>query len=120
MWSLLALKSVVSGLLLAGLAISAPTLEDLKPRQASCNTATGRDCWTDGFDIGTDYEGSTPTGGSVSYNWEITEERDWVGPDGVTKEYVQLINGQYPGPTLFANWGDTITVTFTNSMPTNG
>jgi FtsP/CotA-like multicopper oxidase with cupredoxin domain len=56
----------------------------------------------------------------VSYNWEITEIDNWVGPDGVTKGFVQLVNGQYPGPTLRASWGDTISVTITNKMAVNG
>ena len=31
-----------------------------------------------------------------------------------------LINGQMPGPTIEANWGDTIIVHVTNSMQNNG
>jgi len=31
-----------------------------------------------------------------------------------------LINGQYPGPTIVANWGDTISITVKNSMQYNG
>lgn len=32
----------------------------------------------------------------------------------------QLINGQYPGPTIRAKWGDTIVVNVKNSMKDNG
>ncbi|KAK9423318.1 putative Laccase 1 [Seiridium unicorne] len=120
MLSLLSLKGFLSGVLLAGIALAAPATQDLDARQSTCNTASNRRCWTSNFDITTDYESSTPPGGSVSYNLEITEVRNWKGPDGVVKNYVQLINGQYPGPTLFAKWGDTITVTVKNSLPTNG
>jgi hypothetical protein len=30
------------------------------------------------------------------------------------------VNGQYPGPTIEANWGDTIRVTVTNGLTDNG
>ncbi|KAI0129781.1 laccase-1 [Xylariales sp. AK1849] len=119
--SLLSFKGLMSGLLFAGLTAAAPTAEvDLEPRASTCNTASNRQCWSDGFDITTDYEAETPPGGSVSYSWEITEHHNWQGPDGVVKDYVQLVNGQFPGPTLRADWGDDITVTITNSLPING
>ncbi|KAI1863425.1 uncharacterized protein JN550_009536 [Neoarthrinium moseri] len=120
MYSILSIRGLVSSLLLVGIALAAPASQDLEVRQASCNIPSNRRCWTSNFDITTDYEQSTPPGGSVSYNLEITEVRNWKGPDGVVKNYVQLINGQFPGPTLFAKWGDTITVNVKNSMPTNG
>jgi FtsP/CotA-like multicopper oxidase with cupredoxin domain len=123
MQSLLSLKGLVSSLLLAGLATAAPTV-DLKPRQSTCNTPTDRACWSDGFDITTDYEAATPEGAPasapVTYTLDVTEAYNWTGPDGIVKEYVQLINNQFPGPTIFANWGDNITVTVTNNLPLNG
>lgn len=124
MQSLLSLKGLASSLLLlAGLATAAPTV-DLKPRQSTCNTAADRACWADGFDITTDYEEAYPAGATaenpVHYDLEVTEVYNWVGPDGMTKNYVQLINNQFPGPTIFANWGDNITITVTNSLPYNG
>ncbi|KAK9419657.1 putative Cupredoxin [Seiridium unicorne] len=119
MQSLLSLKGLVSGLLLAGLASAIP-VEDLKPRASTCNTASDRACWQDDFSVTTDYEASTPAGTTRSYSWEVTEVENWIGPDGVEKSYVQLVNGQYPGPTLFADWGDTISVTIKNSLPVNG
>jgi FtsP/CotA-like multicopper oxidase with cupredoxin domain len=115
MQSLLSFKGLAS-LLFAGLATAACTPS--KPK--SCNTATNRACWAEGFNITTDYEESTPKGDIVSYNWEITETDNWVGPDGVTKGFAQLINGQLPGPTLRAKWGDTISVTITNKLTVNG
>lgn len=120
MLSLLSLKGLVSGLLFAGLATAAPTSELLEPRAATCNTASNRACWQTGYTVSTDYETSTPSGGSVNLNWEITEHHNWTGPDGVVKSYVQLVNGQFPGPTVRANWGDTISVTIKNSLPQNG
>jgi FtsP/CotA-like multicopper oxidase with cupredoxin domain len=116
------LRSLVSGLLFAGLAIAAPYVpSEIEPRASNCNTATNRACWIQGkYDINTDYEKATPPGSIVAYNWEITEIANWTGPDGVVKPFVQLVNGQFPGPTLHANWGDTILVTITNKMKVNG
>jgi hypothetical protein len=120
MFYLPSFKSLVAVILFVSSATAAAITQDLETRQSTCNTPSNRRCWSSNFDITTDYELSTPPGGSVTYNLEITEVRNWKGPDGVVKRYVQLINGQYPGPTIFAKWGDTITVNVKNSMPTNG
>lgn len=42
-----------------------------------------------------------------------------MAPDGVPRP-VLAVNGQYPGPTIEADWGDTITVHVTNNMQYNG
>ncbi|KAL1302280.1 hypothetical protein AAFC00_002698 [Neodothiora populina] len=42
-----------------------------------------------------------------------------MAPDG-TKRMVFAINGQYPGPTITADWGDMVSVTVKNSLPYNG
>ncbi|KAH8678384.1 laccase [Xylariales sp. PMI_506] len=114
--------STVATLLFASLAGAVPTKNLLTPRQSeSCNTATTRDCWTTGFNISTDYEVSTPTTGVTrTYDFEITQVENWVGPDGGTRPYVQLVNGEFPGPTITADWGDTIEITVTNSLPNTG
>jgi hypothetical protein len=58
------------GLLLAGLAAAAPASdlspreEDLSPRAASsCHSPSNRACWTNGFDVSTDYEAKIPKTG---------------------------------------------------------
>jgi len=33
---------------------------------------------------------------------------------------MMVFNGQYPGPAIVADWGDTIQVTVTNNLPDNG
>lgn len=119
MQSLLSLKGLVSGLLFAGFASAVP-VEEIKPGASNCNTATNRACWSNGFSVTTDYETSIPPGSIKSYSWEVTEVENFVGPDGVEKAYAQLVDGVYPGPTLFADWGDTISVTIKNSLPFNG
>lgn len=39
--------------------------------------------------------------------------------DGVARP-VMVINGQYPGPTIEANWGDTLEIHVKNSLTNNG
>jgi FtsP/CotA-like multicopper oxidase with cupredoxin domain len=53
------------------------------------------------------------TGETQSYNFVI--ERGIKAPDGVPR-HVMLINGEFPGPTIVANWGDTINVTVENRI----
>jgi hypothetical protein len=48
------------------------------------------------------------TGVTVSYNLRI--ENTTCSPDGSNARTCMLINGRYPGPTIVANWGDTIRV----------
>lgn len=56
----------------------------------------------------------SPTTGQVRpYHFHI--KRGIIAPDGYQKE-VLLINGQFPGPTIEANWGDTITVHVHNNI----
>ncbi|KAH0026884.1 multicopper oxidase, partial [Aureobasidium melanogenum] len=62
----------------------------------------------------TNYYNTTPnTGVTRYYNFEISAGR--IAPDGVFKDGI-LVNGQFPGPTIEANWGDMISVTVTNSL----
>ncbi|CAF9904739.1 hypothetical protein IMSHALPRED_000159 [Imshaugia aleurites] len=59
------------------------------------------------------YTDSPTTGKVRSYDFHIA--RGTIAPDGYQKE-VLLINGQFPGPTIEANWGDTITVHVHNNL----
>ncbi|CAD6590291.1 MAG: hypothetical protein ASARMPREDX12_004245 [Alectoria sarmentosa] len=54
-----------------------------------------------------------PWGQERSYDFTIA--RGTIAPDGYEKD-VLLINGQFPGPTIEANWGDIITVTVNNAI----
>lgn len=53
------------------------------------------------------------TGVIRSYNFTI--KRETKSPDGYSKP-VLIINGQFPGPLIEANWGDTIQVTVNNAI----
>jgi hypothetical protein len=90
-----------------------------KPPDSICtNSPLTRACWKDGFSISTNYDSTWPvTGRTVSYHLEITNAT--IAPDGLSRMGA-LINGRYPGPTIIANWGDTLKVTVKNSLKNNG
>ncbi|KAI1487645.1 multicopper oxidase [Biscogniauxia mediterranea] len=93
-----------------------PTVE-LRPR-ATCsgNTASTRTEWCD-YSIDTDYSSEAPDTGVTREYWlELTDVT--VAPDGVSRS-AMAVNGSIPGPTLFADWGDTVTVHVTNSLTTS-
>ena len=62
----------------------------------------------------------TPEGVIREYWLDLTEHDNWVGPDGVVKEKMMLYNGSFPGPVLYADWGDTFVIHLTNSLQING
>ena len=51
------------------------------------------------------------------YHLDITNTT--LAPDGFSRQ-VLVINGQIPGPTIIADWGDTLEIHVTNSMQDNG
>lgn len=48
-------------------------------------------------------------------NYHFVIERGIKAPDGVER-HVMLINGEFPGPTIVADWGDRINVTVENRI----
>ncbi|KAI5923151.1 laccase [Camillea tinctor] len=114
------LFKVVTGLLLINLATSTPTFNYLANRQSnsSCNTPENRSCWSDGFDINTDYDTNIPVGVTREYDLVITNVTSFA-PDGYAKG-AMLVNGTFPGPTIIGNWGDTFKITVHNQLSDNG
>jgi FtsP/CotA-like multicopper oxidase with cupredoxin domain len=83
------------------------------------NGALTRACWANGYSLATDFDTKWPTtGNTVRYNLEITNTT--CNLDGHGDKICMLINNQYPGPVIGANWGDMISVTVKNSLPNNG
>ena len=70
------------------------------------NSAANRALWTEGFDISTNYYKEVPDTGITREYW-FNVENTTAAPDGVEVP-VQLVNGSFPGPTITANWGDTV------------
>ncbi|CAK7232975.1 hypothetical protein SEUCBS140593_008445 [Sporothrix eucalyptigena] len=98
-----------------------PGLSTDGSQSKNCNTPSNRACWLPGFDINTDWEVKTPTTGVTRYyTFVLTEVDNYVGADGAVKKKAMLVNGQFPGPTINANWGDTISVSVINKLRTNG
>ncbi|KAL4790275.1 Cupredoxin [Aspergillus venezuelensis] len=88
-------------------------------RDLTCtNSASNRAYWSDAFDISTNYYKEVPDTGVVREYW-FNIENTTASPDGVEMP-VQLINGSFPGPTIIADWGDTVLGHVTNSIQTNG
>lgn len=55
-----------------------------------------------------------PTTGVIR-TYDFTVSRGMIAPDGYDLP-VMLVNGAFPGPTIEANWGDTIQVTVHNNI----
>ena len=90
---------------------------ELHPR-AVCdgNTATTRSQWCD-YSIDTDYwTEPVDTGVTREYWLELTDVV--VSPDGRPRS-AMAVNGSIPGPTIIADWGDTVVVHVTNSLSTS-
>lgn len=82
------------------------------------NSPLTRQCWGGGYSINTNIETTWPrTGRTVRYNLEV--QNLTLAPDGNSR-IVYGINGQFPGPTIRARWGDTLQITVKNSLTNNG
>ncbi|KAF2005811.1 multicopper oxidase [Amniculicola lignicola CBS 123094] len=64
------------------------------------------------------YQSWPSTGRIVDYQLVITNTT--CNPDGHGARLCMLINNQYPGPTITANWGDTLRITVRNQLQHNG
>lgn len=82
------------------------------------NGPNSRGCWGNGFSINTDYEKSWPNTGRV-IQYELEVKNATLSPDGTPKQML-VVNGQYPGPLIEANWGDILELTVKNSLDCNG
>lgn len=101
--------------LLAGLPVSlgAAVQKDNSANSSTCtNGPSSRSCWSDGFDISTNYYENVPDTGVTREYW-FNIENTTASPDGVEIP-VMLINGSLPGPTIFADWGDEVGTSFSS------
>ncbi|OCL07332.1 laccase-like multicopper oxidase [Glonium stellatum] len=97
--------------------IASSTTSSAAVATCSGNTASDRSVWCD-YDISTDYYTDGPdTGVIVEYWLDVTNTT--LAPDGFDR-IVLAVNGTIPGPTLEANWGDTLVIHVTNSLTNNG
>jgi len=84
---------------------AAPTISDSVLSKRCTNSATDRSCWGD-YDLSTNYYEEAPdTGVVVEYWFELVNSTSSL--DGVERNTL-TVNGTFPGPTIIANWGDTV------------
>ena len=69
------------------------------------NSAEDRSCWGD-YDISTNYYDTVPDTGVIREYW-FNIENITAAPDGIER-VVLAVNGSVPGPTIIADWGDTV------------
>lgn len=81
------------------------------------NSASDRSCWGD-YDISTNYYDVVPDTGVTREYW-FNVENGTAAPDGIERT-VLTVNGSVPGPTIIADWGDTVIVHVTNNLENNG
>ncbi|KAI9654427.1 MAG: hypothetical protein M1831_005393 [Alyxoria varia] len=92
----------------------------LEERDTACTHGPNtRSCWTSGMSIATDFDRKWPTTGQTK-SYQLTITNTTCNPDGTHERICLLFNNQYPGPTIRANWGDTIQVTVKNEVQENG
>ncbi|KAH8602219.1 putative extracellular dihydrogeodin oxidase/laccase [Bisporella sp. PMI_857] len=82
------------------------------------NSAEDRSCWSDSFDLSTNYYDEVPDTGETVEVW-LELVNTTAALDGVSRN-VLTVNGTFPGPTIIANWGDTVVVHLTNGLANNG
>ncbi|KAK8004283.1 hypothetical protein PG989_004002 [Apiospora arundinis] len=108
--------SILPFLALIRPSLSAPKTDNARLSTRSVcngNTAGTRSQWCD-FNIDTDYTTTSPDTGVTREYWlELTDPQ--LSPDGRSR-YTQVFNGTVPGPTLYADWGDTVVVHLANKL----
>ncbi|PHH90539.1 hypothetical protein CDD83_3344 [Cordyceps sp. RAO-2017] len=116
-WLLPALL-ISSGAALPGQRPKSPSQAESCSSSEACagNTPLTRSDWCS-FSVDTDYTEVAPDTGVTREYWlDVTDVV--VAPDGVPRT-AMAVNGSIPGPTLFADWGDTVVVHVTNSLHTS-
>jgi hypothetical protein len=69
------------------------------------NSASDRSCWGD-YDLSTDYYNVVPDTGVTREYW-LDIQNGTAALDGIER-IVLTVNGTFPGPTIIADWGDTV------------
>ncbi|TVY82302.1 Laccase-2 [Lachnellula suecica] len=110
-------KHLLVSLGLASFALAAPKYSAPSVYKRCTNSETDRSCWGD-YDISTNYYDEAPdTGVTREYWFDIVNTT--CAPDGIDRVCLS-VNGTVPGPTIIADWGDTVVVHVSNSMADNG
>ncbi|GKT49106.1 laccase [Colletotrichum spaethianum] len=114
------MSSSLGAVFLASL-VQANPIRSAEPRQAGCgsNGPGNRACWNGDFNLDSDFEILTPPQGKLrTFDFTLSNLTD-IAPDGVHKP-AMLINNQFPGPTIEADWGDFVQIHVHNQLQNNG
>ncbi|KAI1122880.1 multicopper oxidase [Nemania abortiva] len=112
------LTAVFSPALVAAAPHGGPS--DLVSRQTDdCqfDSATDPTCWGN-YSLSTNWYEEAPDTGVIREYW-FTLVNSTLSPDGVPRLSL-TVNGSIPGPTIEADWGDTVVVHVTNGLENNG
>ncbi|KAI0016542.1 multicopper oxidase [Xylariomycetidae sp. FL0641] len=86
-------------------------------KRCDFDSASSPECWGD-FSLSTDWYSEAPDTGVTREYWlELVNKT--AAPDGVER-MVLTVNGTVPGPTLYADWGDTVVIHVHNGLENNG
>jgi len=100
------LTGALALLLWPGLAVSAPQgSSTLLSKRCDFNSSSTPNCWGK-YDINTNYYEDGPDTGVIREYWFDLVNKT-MSVDGVER-MVLSINGTVPGPTIIADWGDTV------------
>ncbi|KAI1839472.1 hypothetical protein JX266_014317 [Neoarthrinium moseri] len=103
--------------LLSTSAVTAFPSKKCKIGRCEFDSANSPKCWGD-YSLDTNWYNESPnTGVTREYWFDIQDGTAAV--DGVERA-VMTVNGQFPGPTIIADWGDWVVVHVTNSLQDNG
>ena len=78
-----------------------PSAGNILTKRVCDNSSLNRSCWGS-FDTSTNYYEEAPDTG-VTRTFYLTIANATLSPDGVDK-IVQVVNGTYPGPTIYPDW----------------
>ncbi|KAF5121798.1 Oxidoreductase OpS5 [Metarhizium anisopliae] len=108
--------TIVTAYILGATAFAPSRFDRRSPSPCSGNTPANRSAWCS-HSIKTDYTREVPDTGVTREYWlDIVDII--AAPDGVSRP-AMAANGTIPGPTLFADWGDTVIVHVKNSLHTS-
>ncbi|KAK5656055.1 hypothetical protein OQA88_5194 [Cercophora sp. LCS_1] len=105
--------------LLAASVTAAPSHIDKRAPTPGCkfDSKTAPECWDGVFNLNSNYYAEGPKIDPSKprvYDFKLTNITT-MSPDGVPRS-VLAINGQIPGPTIYAEWGETVVVNVENTL----
>ncbi|KAI3326116.1 multicopper oxidase [Xylariaceae sp. AK1471] len=118
----LALFSGLTAITSSVLVAAAPYMgsSGLSSRQSDAcdfDSATAPNCWGN-YSLSTNWYEEAPDTGVIREYW-FDVVNTTLAPDGFDR-MVLTVNGSIPGPTIEADWGDTVVIHVKNSLENNG